>query len=103
MATMTSNTSALIVTAPKSLSSEQVDQVRAEIARQLPADTVVLVIQPGFTVHPLSFAPTTVELQADQADLAYRQLAALGDLQKIAADISAAIEVMGSAVMRVAP
>jgi hypothetical protein len=103
MAIMKSNASALIVTAPHPLTSGQVDQVRAEIARQLPADTAVVVIPNGFTAHSLALAPTSVELQHDQADLLYQQLAALGALQKIGVGIADAIEALGNASVRVTP
>ena len=103
MATMKSKTSALVVTAPRALTSEQVDQVRAEIARQLPAGTTVVVVPTGFTVHPLSLAPSSVELQHDQADLFYQQLGLLNELQKLGAGIADAIEALGNVSMRVAP
>lgn len=103
MATMKSSTSALIVTAPRPLTSEQVDEVRAGIARQLPADTAVVVVPPGFTVHPLSLAPSSIELQHDQADLVHRQLHSLGELQKIGVGIADAIEALSNVSMRVAP
>lgn len=102
MATMKSSMSALIVTAPRPLTSEQVDQVRAEIARQLPADTAVVVVPTGFTVHPLSLAPSSVELQHDQADLLYQHMGVLTELQKIGAGIADAIEALGNVSLRVA-
>ena len=103
MAIIKSSTSALIVTAPHPLTSEQVDHVRAEIARQLPAETTVVVVPSGFAVHPLSLAPSSVSLQPEQADLAYQNVAILGELQKIGASIADAIDGLGSAAMRVAP
>lgn len=103
MATMKSSMSALIVTPPRALTSEQVDYVRAEIARQLPADTTVVVVPTGFTVQPLSLAPSSVELQPGQADLAYQHMSVLDELQKIGAGIADAIEALGNAPMRVAP
>ncbi|MBD8627672.1 hypothetical protein IFT64_12070 [Oxalobacteraceae sp. CFBP 8753] len=103
MTVMKSNASALIVTASRPLTGEQVDQVRAEIARQLPAGTAVVVIPSGFTAHSLALAPTSVELRHDQADLLYQQVAALGALQEIGLRITDAIEAMGNASMRVAP
>ena len=103
MATMKSITSALVVSAPHPLTSEQVDQVRAEITRQVPAGTAVVVVPTGFTVHSLSLAPSSVELQHDQADLFYQQLAVMKELQKLGAGIADAIEALGSVPMRVAP
>lgn len=103
MAIIKSSTAALIVTAPRPLTSEQVDLVRAEIARQLPVDTTVVVVPTGFTVHPLALAPSSVELQPEQADLIYQHVAILGELQKIGASIADAIDELGNAAMRVAP
>lgn len=101
MATMKSSTSALIVTAPSPLTSEQVDHVRAEIARQLPADTTVVVVPTGFTVHPISLAPSSVELQPDHADLIYQQMACVAELQKIGSAIQDAINGLGVFALRV--
>ena len=101
MATMKSSMSALIVTPPRALTSEQVDHVRAEIARQLPADTAVVVVPTGFTVHPLSLAPSSVELQPDQADLAYQQMACVAELKKIGDAIQGAISDLGATALRV--
>jgi len=101
MSTMKSSTCALIVTAPRPLTSEQVDWVRAEIARQLPADTTVVVVPSGFTVHPLALAPSSVELQPDQADLVYQQMACVAELQKIGSAIQGAINDLGAFALRV--
>jgi len=99
---MKSSMSALIVTPPRALTSEQVDHVRAEIARQLPADTTVVVVPTGFTVHPLSLAPSSVELQPGQADLVYQQMAGVAELKKIGDAIQGAIDGLGAIALRVA-
>lgn len=101
MAIIKSCTSALIVTAPRPLTSEQVDLVRAEIARQIPIGTTVIVVPTGFTVQPLSLAPSSVELKPEQADLAYQNVAILTELQKIGASMAEAIAGLGRAALRV--
>lgn len=101
MATIKSSMSALIVTAARPLTSAQVDEVRAGIARQLPADTAVVVVPTGFTVHPLSLAPSTVELQHDRADLVHQQMAFVAEMKKIGGAIEDAINNLGATALRV--
>lgn len=96
-------TSALIVTAPRMLTDEQVDHVRADLVRQLPAGAVVLVVPPGFTVQQLGSAPSSGESLCAAAATICQHLGVLGDLHEGVANIADALDTMGTAAMRVTP
>ena len=95
--------SALIVTAPRMLTDDQVDHVRAGLVRQLPAGVIVLVVPHGFTVQPLRSGPSSAESLCAAAATICRHLGALGEMQESVANIADAIDTMGSAAMRVTP
>ena len=97
------NTSTVIVTAPRPLTSEQVDNVRAEIARQVPAGVAVVVVPHGFTVQLLESPACSADVRRDFVDLVRRDLGALSDMQESIESIAAAVGALGSATMRVTP
>lgn len=73
MITSNTKTSAVVVTAPRPLTKEQREAVRAECASNLPASVGVIVLDPGFTATPISDASILVaELRALRVDLATR-------------------------------
>jgi tagatose-1,6-bisphosphate aldolase len=69
---ITSNTkiSAVVVTAPRTLTKEQRENVRVEVAASLPATVGVIVLDPGFAVTHIGDASILAELHALRADLA---------------------------------
>jgi hypothetical protein len=74
MITLNSKTCAVVVTAPRPLTKEQREAVRADCANHLPVDVAVIVLDPGFTVTPIGDASATLldEVRALRADLTER-------------------------------
>lgn len=95
------NAPTLIVTAPRPLTSEQVDQVRAEIARQVPIGSVVVVVQPGFSVQAIACAPAAAEVSPAECEAKEFRNGALTELQRIGGMINEGIQALGSACIRV--
>ena len=82
MITSNTKTSAVVVTAPRALTKEQREIIRAECASNLPADVGVIVLDPGFAVTAIGASPIHAELQ------------------KIARGIQRAIDDLGACAMR---
>ena len=95
------NAPTLIVTAPRPLTSEQVDQVRAEIARQVPIGSVVVVVQPGFLVQAIAGAHAATEVSPADCETKEFRNGALAELQRIGRTINEGIQALGSASIRV--
>lgn len=102
MTEVTAKTSALILTAPRILTNEQRTQIAEAMGANLPSDVGVIVLDPGFTVLPVSGTPVTIgELVTGELAQDETQAQILTELKGLRADLAAQHERMNALGLRV--
>lgn len=101
MITSNAKTSAVVVNAPRPLTKEQREAIRAECASNLPADVGVIVLDPGFVIAAVGDAGLAGDLVVGEAQQDETQHLILAELQRLRADIAQQVELVNAVGMKI--